>query len=264
MNTQNKFLTSLALASFLMTAGMAVHADEIDRSKTNYDASTPMNYAEPDYTNHHDDQYVAPATPTNTQQQQQSVATENTNYQEKSIRDETLGLAPQVGELSYTNPNGAYSARAFAGLTASLNFTPMFASPGNRDWYFGLTTGALYSHNGSSSSNFFGANSNVNSTDNSNILYIPADLKIGYNLGESFRISAHGGGNVIYRSVAGSVDLGSGSTGDTSLWRIYPNAGGDFEWQVSKSVSLLVRPDVTITPGNDTLSATLGATFVNL
>jgi hypothetical protein len=264
MKPQKNLLTTLALASFVCAA--SVHADETQRAQNHYDSTTPTTIptttANPDYSNYNTESDSPPVQPT--QQEQQSIITNTTNYKDTSIRDETLGVAPQVGMLSYTNPNGAYSARAFAGLTASFNFIPLTASPEARLWYIGLTTGALYSHNGSSSSNFFGANPSVSATDNSNILYIPADLKVGYNFGESFRLSAHGGGNIIYRSSSGSVNLGAGSTGDDSLWKIYPNAGADMEWQVSKRVSLLIRPDVTITPANDTFSATLGATFVNL
>jgi hypothetical protein len=262
MKTQKKFLTTLALASFVCAAG--VQADEIQRTQTKYDSTTtPTTVATPDYTNHYNTESDTP-TIQPTQQEQQSIVTDTTTYKDTSIRDETLGVSPQVGVLSYTNPNGAYSARAFAGITGSFNFVPLTASPEARLWYVGVTTGVLFSHNGSSSSNFFGSNPSVSATDNSNILYIPADLKIGYNFGETFRLSAHGGGNIIYRSSSGSVNLGAGSTGDDSLWKIYPNVGGDLEWQVSKRVSILVRPDVTITPASDTLSATVGATFVSL
>jgi hypothetical protein len=233
MKTQKKFLTTLALASFVCAAG--VQADEIQRTQTKYDSTTtPTTVATPDYTNHYNTESDTP-TIQPTQQEQQSIVTDTTTYKDTSIRDETLGVSPQVGVLSYTNPNGAYSARAFAGITGSFNFVPLTASPEARLWYVGVTTGVLFSHNGSSSSNFFGSNPSVSATDNSNILYIPAD-----------------------------VNLGAGSTGDDSLWKIYPNVGGDLEWQVSKRVSILVRPDVTITPASDTLSATVGATFVSL
>ena len=114
---------------------------------------------------------------------------------------------------------------------------------------------------GPSNASFFGDNSGSGGATSANMLLIPADLKVGYNFTPAFRTSLHGGGNVLYRSTANAANTGD-AVGSDSLWRLYPNAGADFEWQVGRNVSLIARPDVTFTSGPTVLMGTLGATFI--
>ncbi len=186
---------------------------------------------------------------------------QNTMTAERSMKDETLAIQPQLGLLNFKDPTGQYTSRATAGVGVNFNLAPVLASEDQRDWYYGISTGALYSHTGSATSNLFGSGASQASTENSNVILIPANLKIGYQLTSGLRISAHGGGNVIYRSNASSIDLGPGSDSSGSLWKIYPNAGLDGELQLSNSLSLLLKPDMTFTTGRNLFIATVGASL---
>lgn len=179
---------------------------------------------------------------------------------EKTMRDETIGIIPQVGAISYTDKNGSKDGRHLAGLGIDFNFASFYKNV-MRDYYLGISTGAFYSHVGAAGSDFFGSNDDQGD-GGANILMIPMDAKIGYNFTESFRGSVHGGGNLIYRSRANSAKLGSGSDGTGELWSVYPNVGADFEFQVGRSVSLIARPDLTIAPDQNLFMATVGATIM--
>ena len=99
----------------------------------------------------------------------------------------------------------------------------------------------------------------VNSTG-SNILLFPVNAKIGYNITDNFRTSIHGGGNVLYRSAANVMNLGASSvnSGSNSNWSMFPNAGVDLEFGMGTNVALLIRPDMTFTPGHDFFTGTVG------
>ena len=73
----------------------------------------------------------------------------------------------------------------------------------------------------------------------------------------SFRLSLRGGGNITYRSVADAMDFGPATAGPGSRWRIYPNVGADFELG-----QLVIRPDLTLTPGNEVFTGTVGYNIV--
>ena len=180
--------------------------------------------------------------------------------EEQTMMDETLGISPQLGAISYIGKNGETDGRQLLGLGLNLNFASLFKN-NVRDYYFGISTGSFYSHLGSTSSGFFGSNDDQGS-GGANLIVIPADVKIGYNFTDSFRASLHGGGNLIYRSIANSASLGDGSLGDNSLWKMYPNLGADFEFQLGKMVSLIARPDLTIAPDQNLFIGTLGATIM--
>ena len=273
MNLKYTFLTTMVVAGMVGTSFARADMTTHKHKKRITTTQESTDYVAPGYQDTYPDSSLgrtvgsdqnAVPTPIYHQEQQQSVA-QDVNYKEnRTLRDETFALTPQVGAINYTNINGAYTSKALIGLGLSLNMTPYFAPSDERAWYMGVTTGALYSHNGSASGNFFGANSSINDRDNANLLLIPADLKIGYNVTPSFRTSMHGGGNLTYRTNGNSIFLGDNTSTNNSVWRIYPNVGGDLEFQASRNVSILLRPDVTITPGNDVLSVTLGANIINL
>jgi hypothetical protein len=190
-----------------------------------------------------------------------------TSYEEAVIpekhtmKEQLWGLSPQIGLMTYEEKNNQSTSRAAAGLAFDWNLSSSFWEKSNL-FYVGMSTGFIYSHIGSSDANFFGNNSPNLDSEGANYLSVPVELKFGYNLSDSFRLSARGGGNVIYRSIAKSMDLGAGSESSDELWKVYPNAGLDAEYQITHNVSLVARPDLTFTPGKNIFVATIGATFM--
>lgn len=174
------------------------------------------------------------------------------------LRDEVVSVKPHLGVIAFSDALGGDTSRALGGLSVDMNM----ASTIDKEWkdfYVGPSTGAYYSHLGSTTSNFFGTNPDLAITDpGANFLLIPVNLKVGYTFMDNFRIAAHGGGNVIYRSVASSLFLGDSSFEAGSTWKMFPSVGGDMEFGLGKNVSLSLRPDVTITPGNELFVGTLG------
>ena len=188
-----------------------------------------------------------------------TTTTTESNVGVGALGKEGFGFKPEVGAMVYNDALGNTTSRGVAGLDIDMNLSRLVST--NPGLYVGPQTGIVYSHLGSATSNFFGTSpsSDVNNAG-ANMLLFPVNLKVGYNLTDSFRISAHGGGNVMYRSVANVMDLGASSfnNGSTSTWSMFPNAGGDVEFGLGKSASLLLRPDWTSTPGNDFFTGTLG------
>lgn len=169
---------------------------------------------------------------------------------DRALRDEILGFSPQFGVITVSDYNGDSTAQPLTGLGVDFNVTPLFSEATSlQDYYIGISTGAFYSHMSES-------------MKNTNLLAIPANAKFGYNFTDSFRASIHGGANVIYRSAANSVNFGESADAGDSLWKVYPNVGADFEYQVGSHVSIIARPDLTFTPASNAFMATLGATFI--
>jgi hypothetical protein len=168
-----------------------------------------------------------------------------------SLKDEVVGISPQVGMVSYADASGAYRSRAAAGLLADFNATPLIA-PEMKDFFLGVTTGGFYSHQGSNASNFFGSVSN-DASGGGNLAVLPMDLKVGYHLTDKLRVSVHGGGNLTYRSVAESASFGNNSTGTSSAWSFLPNTGADVEVALTNEISVEARPDVSFAPGGTSL-----------
>lgn len=178
------------------------------------------------------------------------------------LKNELIGIQPQVGVLLTADQAGSPISRAVYGLGAEVNLVPMIS----RDWNFlygGISSGVLYSHLGDPGSNIFGSNSATPiGSGGSNLVIIPANLKVGFNLLDNLRIAAHGGGNVLYRSIASSIPLGSSSVGTGSVWNIFPNVGGDLELGMGRNVSLLLRPDWTFTPGASLFTGVAALNFL--
>jgi hypothetical protein len=181
--------------------------------------------------------------------------------QKKTMKEQVWGLSPQIGFFNYKQQNNEYTSRAAVGMNFDFNASPSFWEKSNL-FYLGASMGFLYSHIGSLDANFFGNNGSIAETEGANLLSVPVELKFGYNLSDSFRLSARGGGNILYRSIAKSMDLGAGSDSSAELWKVYPNAGLDAEFQVSDNVSIMARPDITFTTGKNIFVATIGATFM--
>jgi hypothetical protein len=179
---------------------------------------------------------------------------------EKTLREQSWGLSAQMGAVAYTDNQGDATSRIAFGAAFDWNLNPLIREDAPTNQYVGLATGFLYSHPGASDSNFLGGSES--SGNNSDFLFIPLDAKIGYDFTDSFRLAVRGGGNLIYRSNPSVSDIGAGTGDAGGLWKLYPNIGLDADIQLSENFSLTVRPDITLTPGNDLYVATIGATYV--
>jgi hypothetical protein len=185
------------------------------------------------------------------------------------LENEKFAVTPELGVFSYSTLLNGTQTRGMIGFGLDMNAVTTFVPPEKRNdiWssiYIGPQTGLFYAHTGSATSNFLGTSPTVADTSaGGNLLLLPLDLKVGYSLADNFRISLHGGGNIIYQSVAGTVNFTRGTTvvGTTAAatnWNIYPNVGGDIEYGVGKNISVLIRPDVTLAPGASPFTGTIG------
>jgi hypothetical protein len=173
-----------------------------------------------------------------------------------TLRNEIFSLRPNAGAIVYHDVTDASTTRAIYGLTADWNFAGAVSN--NPSVFFGLSSGGLFSHLGSATSDFWGTSpSSVVNSPGANLLIIPANLKVGYNIGEAVRVSVRGGGNVLYRSEGVSMNVGPSTATTNSIWRIYPNFGGDVDVALTRGLTLGFRPDYTITPGSNIFVGTL-------
>jgi len=188
-------------------------------------------------------------------QHTEASAKELTGNLEKSL----FSVQPQAGLVAYRDDQNDATSRMAYGFTLDSNLLKVM-DPTPTRFFVGPSTGFIYSHMGSSSSDFFGSDDGTRRSPGANLLMIPVDLKIGFAVRDNFRLSARAGGNITYRSIGNSVDWGDSSSelGGSGGWRMFPNAGLDLEIGVGKNTSLLIRPDYTITPGTDFFTGTLG------
>ena len=176
------------------------------------------------------------------------------------LRSEKVAVKPQVGVVAYSDILGQNTARGATGLAVDANVIK-WAMPEQTNFYLGPSSGVIYSHLGSPSSNFVGTNSDIGVQSDANLLMIPVDLKGGYTFGDNFRLAVHAGGNVVYRSVASSLNLGTSSTDPGYIWSFFPNTGVDVEVALGNNMELSLRPDMTFTPGNQIFSGMLALGF---
>ncbi len=174
------------------------------------------------------------------------------------LSTEAFSLKPEVGVVRYSaTTDGGGNTRAAAGLDMEFNLARLTGTP--TAVYTGIQTGVVYSHLGSAGGSFWGGSGGDQSTDpGANMLLIPADLKVGWNVLDYLRISAHGGGNLTYRSAGNSAAFGPSSGNTGAVWRIFPNVGGDIDVGITRNISLLLRPDVTLTTGSTLFTGTVG------
>lgn len=175
------------------------------------------------------------------------------------MKNEKVSLTPQVGVLAFTDPLNASSSRAAYGFGADVNLLPMI-DKSLSNFYGGISSGLLFSHLGDASSGFFGSMGGITTgTGGANMYVIPANLKVGYNIMDNFRVGAHGGGNVLYRSVGNAISLdAAGTSSPGSAWSMYPNVGADLEYAFNKNVGITLRPDWTFGTGNSFFLGTVG------
>lgn len=200
-----------------------------------------------------DDEYTA----TIHDEDEQAGISETTTTEVESgyLQNEGFGLKPHAGVIVFNDPVEEDTTRGVVGLVMSWNLARAFeySTPA----YIGIETGGFFSHLGAPGSNFFGSDDNGIGGGGANMVLIPANLKIGIAPVDSVRLSAHGGGNVLYRSQASAINAGAGVGGE-DIWRIYPNVGGELEFALGRNAALSLRPDWTITPGDDFFVGTLG------
>jgi hypothetical protein len=208
------------------------------------------------------DGFVAQSSPSPDQKVDGQSTTDFSEAGPRTLKETTLGLTPQLGALGYKNTTGSYSSRSLVGLSLDGNVGKYFISDQGsaKNLFVGVQTGALYSHLGAASDNFFGSNDQGNDSTAASLVIIPADVKVGYYITDNLRASVHGGGNLIYASKGQTADFGLSSDG-TSNWKLYPNAGADLEVGVASNVSLIARPDVTLVQtGQAIFTGTVGVT----
>ncbi len=169
------------------------------------------------------------------------------------LPSEIVGFKPQFGVLAFntsaTDPDVDDSTtRAAYGATVDFKLNA-WESLG----YTGLSTGFIFSKIGSPGAGFFGGGGDLDA--DSHLFLIPANLKLGWNLGEAVRLSIHGGANAMYRSNVLAVRVGEANT---DKWNFYPNVGADLEFALGKGIGLIIRPDLMLTPGNDLGMVTAG------
>jgi hypothetical protein len=184
-------------------------------------------------------------------------STHETTTQPGALKDEVASIRPEVAILAFQDAQGDSTTRGAIGLHYDLNMSNLVSSVSER-LYFGPSFGGLYSHIGSSGSNFIASNSsNLDGNGGANLVEIPLEMKLGYNVTDNVRISAHGGGTLLYRSIADSMQI-DGSNSSASNWKIYPAVGGDLEMALGGRITLDFRPDVTLTPINTLFTGALG------
>jgi hypothetical protein len=175
------------------------------------------------------------------------------------LRDESIAVRPQVGMMVFNDTlnNNETTSRAAYGFTLDMN-AMQYIDKDMADWYIGPTTGLIFSHLGAPDSNFFGTDGRTGApAASSNFFYIPLNLKAGYNVTDDVRVALHGGGNWTYRSVATQLDTESDRGNFGSDWTLYPNVGADFDFSLGRDIALTIRPDLTITPGDEFFTGTL-------
>ena len=170
---------------------------------------------------------------------------------QRNMRNEEFGLAPQIGAIGYHDPSGSYTSRAAIGVGVDYNAAALLGL--NNNLYLGAGSGFDIARAGYPTANMLGGGT----MSNSNMVIVPVDLKVGYNLTDKFRTSVRGGGDVVYKSNAASVNFGGPND-----WTMHPDVGVDLEWQVSKRVSVQAKPDLFFTPGENVFVGMLGANIL--
>ncbi len=202
---------------------------------------------------------LAIGTPAWSQEDTIAARTERTEEEvtDRGIQKEVVGIKPQAGVMVFNDALDQTDSRAAGAIIVEMNALTSFFKDSRlaKNWYLGPSTGVIYSHLGEPNSNFFGSDPGTRvGQGGSNYLMVPLNLKIGYLFPDTnFRLSLRSGGNFTYRSVADALNFGPTTAGAGSRWRMYPNVGADFELG-----QFVIRPDLTITPGNEVFTGTVG------
>lgn len=170
---------------------------------------------------------------------------------ETYVTREVVGLRPHIGVLDFQAAGTARRARAMIGAVAEFNFADRLLENPTRA-HIGIQSGFLFSQVGGANSNF------VNADSGASVAVIPANIKLGYSITPGARLSLHGGGNIMYRSLPATVVLG----GNTKPWSVFPNIGADVDLDLGKSVALTLRPDFTFAGAQTVVAASVGLGFI--
>ncbi len=173
------------------------------------------------------------------------------------FQNEEFGFRPQVGFTSRNN-FGDTSVKALAGLLMDVNFFRLPPSDQGRP-YIALVFGALYSHLGNPGSDFIGLGGPAGD-QGTNFLQLPLNVKAGYTFSDVFRVTVHGGLNVLY-SHTDLASVAPATPGSVSSWNGFGNIGMDLEFGVAKSLAVLFRPDWTFASGDTFFTGTFGVDF---
>jgi hypothetical protein len=256
-----RIITTLALSAALISTG--AHAQEMDDSTSSYESeSTRVESDQPglhdqagtvsDSDSNYDSSDIRQEPGTMGDESVGTTTATESDVSDSYLRSEVVGIRPQAGALFFENAlTGNTDSRFLGGLTLDVNV--LRGSP----VYLGPSTGFLFSHVGPVDANFFGTDSPTAGDSGGNIFIVPANLKLGYNIGDRFRVAAHGGANLVYRSIANALNIGGTLLGSESDTTFYPNAGLDLEWGLGQNIALTLRPDWTFTTGPDMATATL-------
>jgi len=173
----------------------------------------------------------------------------------KALLEEKWGLSAQLGTMAYrSNTEGSRNKATYGAL---FEYNVNNGDRGNLSSVFvGPVVGVLYSRLGRVGADFSGANGNVGDQDAYAVI-VPANIKLGYDFSNSFRLSAHGGVNAVYRSVANRMNLGT-TEDNTAHWDFMPNLGADGDVALGDNVAVTIRPDYTFTSGDVIFTGTLG------
>ena len=154
--------------------------------------------------------------------------------------DKAIALEPALGSVVFTATDTHLAGRPLAGFYVEGDLSKALG-PESSMTFLGVQSGFMYSYLGDVGSGFFGGN----------FFMVPINLIVGWNTSPWARICVHGGGNLTYLSVGGSMRIASTTSAPGSQTNLYPNAGMDFQASLRKNIGFLFRPDITVTPGND-------------
>jgi hypothetical protein len=174
------------------------------------------------------------------------------------LNREMLGLRPAIAFTEFSDFNNHRSLRFGVGMTIDYNAAQMLGLNPYRTT-LGIQSGILLHHVGDTDSSLFGAGTpSVNRGQaGANLAMMPLNLRYGTAVMDELRISIHAGANAFYRNVLSSVRL----TDNEKTWTLLPNVGADFEFSLSRSVALNVRPDWTVAGKRSVASAMMAVGF---
>lgn len=174
-----------------------------------------------------------------------------------NVYDSVINITPEIGVLGYSDALTNYTSRVAEGFNLDWNIANMVSISGMQ---MGLETGLLYSHLGSPSSNFFGTNAELVGGEGSNTYLVPATIVAGYKPSDQSVIAFKVGAQLLYQSMAGSINTGRSITGTTAT-DVFPSLGLNLGYSLSKKVGISLRGDYIPTPAQDMFSTFLGATI---
>ncbi len=175
---------------------------------------------------------------------------------------EAVGINPLFGILALSRNNASTDTRGVAGLTVDVNLLNKLKPTDTGKPYLGPTFGVLYSHLGTVGGDFFGLNGPSGNNNGTHLLLFPLNIKAGYTFSNVFRPSVHGGATLLYNNTQVANATPTGVQINNSSLTAHPNVGLDLELGLGQSISLIARPDWTITSSTTIFTASFGLVFI--